>query len=136
MLYQIFEDWLSSNDGLPSRFPILVDFEVSAHFVSMSQFVIISCIHGTCCPKDFTVAQLRAVFLGLVQGKHWRLEKPPPSASSGVAAVDVASLAARRLARRAGKKGFGNARAVRVYFEQSLGRANDRMVVEQVVLVP
>ena len=78
------------------------------------------------------MAQLRAVFEGQVKARGWRLEKPPPPAAAASALVDVATLAARRLSRRAGQKGFGNARAAWLLLQQAIGRANDRMVLDQV----
>lgn len=99
------EKWLASNDGLASRFPFTIEFD------------------------DFEEAELRSIFLSVVQTSGWRLEAPRAVDGSGdLPRVDVATIAARRLARGAGRKGFANARSVRVLFEQAQRRANDRLV--------
>jgi hypothetical protein len=67
-------------------------------------------------------SQLRDVFLGLVKVQGWRLAVPAPGIP------DVATLAARRLVRGAGQVGFGNARAMKVFFEGALRNANSRMI--------
>ena len=118
------EKWLSSNPGLPSRFPFEVTF------------------------SDFGVAELRRVFVDLVRARRWTVEDVAAATAAAAAAaaeaaqageepdgrrragavIDVATIAARRLARGAGKRGFANARSVRVLFEASLRRASTRQV--------
>lgn len=101
------EKWLASNPGLSSRFPIEVTFE------------------------DFGEEELRKVFLGIVRELQWTIENyVHPSDPTLI--VDVAQAAARRLARGANKKGFANARSVRVLVEQSLKRASQRQKSEKV----
>jgi DNA polymerase III delta prime subunit len=113
--------WLASNEGLRSRFPRDVTFD------------------------DFSEDELRSVFMGVVRGKGWKLERVPRPAgggggSAGAAAapprVDLATIAARRLAKRAGRKGFGNARAVRVMVEQAISRANSRIMSARAAAPP
>jgi hypothetical protein len=91
--------------------------------------------------EDFNEGELRNIFLSLVRSRGWTIEAPTSktaavvsvsggsggngSASGGV--VDVASIAARRLAQSSGRRGFANARSVRVAVEAALNRANTRI---------
>jgi hypothetical protein len=61
---------------------------------------------------DFTETQLADLFRKLVSDKGWALEDDR-----------VAAVAGKRLARRCGKKGFGNARDCRTAVESALSRA-------------
>ncbi len=61
---------------------------------------------------DFTESQLTDLFKQLVADKGWTI------GSNLVAAVE-----GKRLARRCGRKGFGNARDCRTAFESTLSRA-------------
>jgi len=97
---KITEDWLSFNPGLPERFPFKIEFE------------------------DFSVAQLKDTFQKKLQALHWRSER-----ATGVS-LDVATLAANRLARSAGRPGFQNARSVRVLVEGAVMRATERIAAD------
>jgi SpoVK/Ycf46/Vps4 family AAA+-type ATPase len=70
--------------------------------------------------EDLGEAELRHVFLSQLREQGWRLESEP--------GVDVATVAARRLARASNRKGFANSRSVRAMLEQALRRANTRML--------
>jgi len=101
------EKFFASNQGLPSRFPREVLF------------------------ADFNEVDFRRLVLSTVSSKRWKLDQGPTPDVSGrrpaPTGVDTASIAARRLARGAGSKGFGNARACRILIEQAITRANDRL---------
>jgi hypothetical protein len=61
---------------------------------------------------DFTETQLADLFKKLVSDKGWALDNDR-----------VAAVAGKRLARRCGRKGFGNARDCRTAVESALNRA-------------
>ncbi|KAG2789761.1 hypothetical protein PC129_g8833 [Phytophthora cactorum] len=61
--------------------------------------------------EDFDSQDLEIVWDGLAQDRGWEYEKA------------IAKVACRRLAKAAGRKGFGNARAVRKLFEQVVKEA-------------
>jgi hypothetical protein len=61
----------------------------------------------------YPTAELQHIFLKRVEESRWRLESPL-----------VATVAVRRLARGAGQKGFGNARAVETLIDTAQKRAN------------
>ena len=65
--------------------------------------------------EDFTEKELKAIFVDLVEGKDWRVGSPR-----------VAAIAALRISRGRGTKGFGNARDVRSLFERAYDRALSR----------
>lgn len=92
------QKWLASNDGLPSRFPIRITFD------------------------DFNESELRSIFMSYIRSAQWTLEP------SGPGGVDIATIAARRLARGSGRRGFANARSVRVLFETAQRKANERLM--------
>eukprot|EP00597_Dinobryon_sp_UTEXLB2267_P011576 CAMPEP_0170130372 /NCGR_PEP_ID=MMETSP0020_2-20130122/22548_1 /TAXON_ID=98059 /ORGANISM="Dinobryon sp., Strain UTEXLB2267" /LENGTH=2695 /DNA_ID=CAMNT_0010365113 /DNA_START=8 /DNA_END=8092 /DNA_ORIENTATION=- len=96
----VLEKFFATNKGLPSRFTTIVDFE------------------------NFTIEELRSIFLNMVEGRAWKLQKP------GKGYSDIATIVAKRLHRGSNSKGYANARSVRNYVEQSIGRANERMVKE------
>lgn len=104
------EKWMSFNPGLPSRFPREVVFE------------------------DFSESELRSIFMGIIEEKSWVVDNfistdaGPP--------VDVATIAARRLVRSSNKKGFANARSVRVMVEQALRNASQRQKEEAIAMGP
>jgi hypothetical protein len=109
----VVEKWYSYNPGIISRFPFEVMFE------------------------DFNESELRTIFLDNVRKMDWQLERCTPHYDSQLAAteiipsVDVGIVAARRLYRCANRKGFGNARAVRVMIEQAQRAASMRQKQEQ-----
>jgi hypothetical protein len=109
----VVEKWCSYNPGIMSRFPFEVTFE------------------------DFNESELRTIFLNNVRSMHWQLERYAPhndaqlASTEAVPPVDVATVAARRLYRCANRKGFGNARAVRVMVEQAQRAASKRQKQEQ-----
>ena len=61
---------------------------------------------------DFTESQLSDLFKKLVSDRGWTLDSDL-----------VSGVAGKRLARRCGKKGFGNARDCRTAVESALSRA-------------
>ncbi|GMI29918.1 hypothetical protein TrRE_jg11741, partial [Triparma retinervis] len=65
--------------------------------------------------EDFTQQELADIFRGLCDDH----DCPPDS-------ENVVAVAARQVARGRGRRGFGNAGAVRVLFEKAYGRALDR----------
>ncbi len=65
--------------------------------------------------EDYTEAELREIFVELCQKKQWTLQP------------FVANVAAQRVSRGRGVKGFANARSVRVLFEEAYKRALDRI---------
>ncbi|KAG7382936.1 hypothetical protein PHYPSEUDO_004232 [Phytophthora pseudosyringae] len=64
--------------------------------------------------EDFDAHDLEIVWDGLAQDRGWEYKKA------------IAKVACRRLAKAAGRKGFGNARAVRKLFEQAVKEAMAR----------
>ncbi|CAI5725442.1 unnamed protein product [Peronospora destructor] len=64
--------------------------------------------------EDFDAQELETVWDGIAQDRGWKYEKA------------IAKVACRRLAKAAGHKGFGNARAVRKLFEQAVKEAMAR----------
>lgn len=105
------EKWLASNDGLPSRFPFHIHFD------------------------DFNESELRSIFLDNVRSAGWFLEKVPVASSGDENAtkrrIDVSLIAASRLARNSGRRGFANARSVRVLVETAQRRASERLMAER-----
>ncbi|RYG68473.1 hypothetical protein EON64_05110, partial [archaeon] len=97
----VVEKFFACNQGLPSRFTHVVDF------------------------VDFDVDQLLEIFVSMVEEKGWKLE---PSIRGHT--VDIATIVTRRLARGSGKRGFGNARAVRNLLDAALKTANERIYME------
>ena len=97
------EKWLNFNPGLSSRFPIEINFE------------------------DFKENELRKIFVGLIREKDWQIENYVNDSRS---IVDVATIAARRLCRSANRKGFANARSVRVMVERAMRAASTRQIKE------
>ena len=75
---------------------------------------------------DFTELELRSLFLRSVKKLGWKLEAP--KSSMGNVTIDIALIAARRLAARSSDPNFGNARAVRNLFQQSRDRASLRQI--------
>ena len=65
---------------------------------------------------DYSEDELKAIFVARTQEMRWHLETE-----------EVAMVAARRLARGIGRKGFGNARDVRNLFERAQKRAQRRL---------
>jgi len=104
------DKFFSFNDGLPSRFPREVTFD------------------------DFDDVDFRRLVLSTVGSKRWRLDQGPTPGPDGkrpkATGADTASIAARRLVRGAGTKGFGNARTCRVMIDQAIKRANDRLQLQ------
>ncbi|KAE8993282.1 hypothetical protein PF001_g17594, partial [Phytophthora fragariae] len=64
--------------------------------------------------EDFDAQDLEVVWDGIAQDRGWDYEEA------------IAKVACRRLAKAAGRKGFGNARAVRKLFEQAVKEAMAR----------
>ncbi|GMF43657.1 unnamed protein product [Phytophthora fragariaefolia] len=64
--------------------------------------------------EDFDAQDLEVVWDGIAQDRGWEYEK------------SIAKIACRRLAKAAGRKGFGNARAVRKLFDQAVKEAMAR----------
>jgi len=101
------EKWLETNQGLTSRFSRTIHFE------------------------DFGEQDLQGIFLDMTHKVGWKLEPPlvgearEPGCQRG--GIGVASIAAKRLARAAGRRGFGNARAARNLHELSIRRATSRI---------
>ncbi len=91
------EELLAYNPGFASRFACEFTFE------------------------DFTEAQLCSILIGMVSERGLRFERRRECG------VPVARIVARRLARHAGKKGFGNARAVRNKVEEIVGNQSQRL---------
>ena len=101
----VIDKWASSNPGILSRFPIQVVFE------------------------DFSLKELRTIFIDIAKKSNWQIEHfTTPEGST----VDVAEIASRRLHRAAGKVGFANARAVRVLFEKMQMAASIRQNKESI----
>ena len=100
---------LTYNDGFPSRFPLLFDFE------------------------DYSENQLKKILKDMVKTRGFKLE------SRKECGVPIGTVAARRISRGAGKKGFANARTVRNYIEAAVKKMNDRtgtMALHGVALTP
>ncbi len=76
---------LTYNDGFRSRFPKEFTFEF----------------------EDYNELQLRRIFRNMVKERGFRLQSPRECGAP------LAKIIGRRIARGAGKKGFGNAREVR-----------------------
>ncbi|RMX65665.1 hypothetical protein KXD40_008073 [Peronospora effusa] len=64
--------------------------------------------------EDLDAQDLETVWDGIAQDRGWKYEKA------------IAKVACRRLAKAAGRKGFGNARAVRKLFDQAVKEAMAR----------
>ncbi|RLN63252.1 hypothetical protein BBJ28_00018439 [Nothophytophthora sp. Chile5] len=64
--------------------------------------------------EDFDAQDLEVVWDGLAKDRGWKYERA------------IAAVACRRLAKAAGRKGFGNARAVRKLFEHAVKEAMAR----------
>lgn len=104
------DKWMASNAGIISRFPFEISFE------------------------DFSEDELRTIVLGTVRSRNWHIQNTEYPADPPIA-VDVARVAARRLARGRGKKGFANARSVRLMIEQAMNRASVRQKRERLEAV-
>jgi replication-associated recombination protein RarA len=91
------EDLLAYNVGFASRFPLEFQFE------------------------DFSEKQLRQIFVKMVKDRGMTLERKK---DCGVA---IGGVVAQRIHQGSGRKGFGNARAVRNELEQIIGRQSDRI---------
>jgi hypothetical protein len=90
---------LTYNPGFPSRFPKDFTFEF----------------------PDYTESQLRKILKGMVKERCMRLQ---PIKECG---VSLSKIAAQRLAKGRGRKGFGNAREVRVKLEACIVQQMDRL---------
>ena len=88
---------LTYNDGFPSRFPLLFEFE------------------------DYNENQLRSIFKGMIKERNLALE------TRKECGVPIATVAAQRIHKGANKKGFGNARTVRNYLDLAIDKMNDRV---------
>lgn len=102
------EKWVSFNPGIASRFPIEITFE------------------------DFNENELYTIFCSTVQSFGWMLERFRHSNGSF---VNIAKVAAKRLVRNANRKGFANARSVRVMVEQAMRVASIRQKSEQIYAI-
>ena len=82
--------------------------------------------------EDFNQKELRTIFINLVNTSRWRIEDYVLKGEGGEPdrVVDVALIAARRLSRSAGWRGFANARSVRVMFERMQLAASKRQKQE------
>jgi SpoVK/Ycf46/Vps4 family AAA+-type ATPase len=111
----VVEKWCSFNPGIMSRFPFEIVFE------------------------DFNESELRIIFLNNLHSMHRQLERYTINDAQGIdltssgilTTVDVAKVAATRLYKGANKRGFGNARAVRVLVEKAQRAASKRQKQEQ-----
>jgi SpoVK/Ycf46/Vps4 family AAA+-type ATPase/thiol-disulfide isomerase/thioredoxin len=88
---------LTYNDGFKSRFPILFDFD------------------------DYTPKQLKMIFKNMIKEKNFILE------SKKECGVPIAKISSQRISKGAGKKGFGNARAVRSFVDRAITVNIDRV---------
>ena len=70
--------------------------------------------------EDFCFEELRAILIGLVKKHHW-----------GIKDARVVDVAARRIARGRGVKGFANARSVRETFEAAYQAALSRQGLQK-----
>jgi hypothetical protein len=105
------DKWLSYNPGLISRFPLEVAF------------------------SDFKENELRSIFSNYVSSMRWITEpylyrRSEADNEGPMIIVDVSTAAARRLSRGANRKGFANARSVRVLVEQACRVASQRQIRE------
>jgi SpoVK/Ycf46/Vps4 family AAA+-type ATPase len=91
------EDLLAYNPGFASRFSCEFNF------------------------TDFSENQIRAIFLKMIKDRGFRLE------SKKECSIPLAKVVAQRIARYAGKKGFGNAREVRNKVEEIIGNQTQRL---------
>jgi len=91
------EDLLAYNVGFASRFPLEFAFE------------------------DYNQKQLREILQGMVKARGMQLER------KSVCGVPIADVVSRRIYQGAGKKGFGNARAVRNKLEQIISTQSQRI---------
>lgn len=91
------------NEGLPSRFPKVLRFE------------------------DYSDALLLEIFKGLMANKKGLGTLHFGDSAEQEDAERWAKVAVARLGRRRGSRGFGNARAVRVLFDQVLERQASRL---------
>ena len=91
------EDLLAYNVGFASRFPLEFKFE------------------------DFSEKQLRQIFVKMVKDRGMTLERTKDCG------VTIGGVVAHRIHQGSGRKGFGNARAVRNELEQIIGRQSDRI---------
>jgi hypothetical protein len=71
---------------------------------------------------DFSSSELHDIFRGLCREKKWHCPQ------------DVSLVASRRVARGIGRKGFGNARAVRKLFERAVDGAKLRYRISPPVI--
>ncbi len=88
---------LTYNDGFKSRFPITFDFE------------------------DYSTRQLKKIFRDMISDRNYILE------SKKDCGVPIAKVAAARIAKGRGKKGFGNARTVRIFVDTAVRANSDRV---------
>jgi hypothetical protein len=91
---------LAYNDGFPSRFPKEFTFNF----------------------EDYDENQIRHIFCDMLKSRGFRLQKKKQSGG-----VPIARVIARRIARGAGKKGFGNARTVRNVLDLSINKQTARI---------
>ena len=70
---------------------------------------------------DYTEAQLRKIFEGMVKDRGLVLERKKDCG------VSISAVMANRIHRGAGKKGFGNAREVRNKVEEVIAQQSDRL---------
>jgi SpoVK/Ycf46/Vps4 family AAA+-type ATPase len=70
---------------------------------------------------DYTEAQLRKIFVGMVKDRGFQLERKKDCG------VSLSAVMANRIHRGAGKKGFGNAREVRNQVEEVIAKQSDRL---------
>eukprot|EP01038_Epipyxis_sp_PR26KG_P004361 gene4361-6169_t len=90
---------LTYNPGFPSRFPKDFTFEF----------------------PDYTESQLRRIFVGMIKERKFRLQ------SKKECGVSISKVIAQRLAKGVEKKGFGNARAVRVKLDGCIVEQSNRL---------